>query len=277
MKQTIILLVLMVQLTACKKEEEAGVGSTDAVMAMEAVAANEPVVATDSTGGRLFSVQKIIKNADLRFETTDMAATSAEIHAAVKKYGAQLQQDSESKNDYSVSRNMIIRVPSASFDPFLATIGRGVAYFERKEISSQDVTEEYIDVEARMKAKKVLEARYLELISKAKKVSEILEIEKELSAIREEIEVKEGQLRYMKNRVALSTVTIEFYKTTEKSGGATVSYISKMWAAIKSGFNTLSGFFISLLYMWPFILIFVIAYLLIRRKLRKRMKNDKTI
>ena len=115
-----------------------------------------------------------------------------------------------------------------------------------------------------------MEARYLELIGKAKKVSEVLEIEKELSAIREEIEAKEGQLRYMKDRVALSTIHIEFYKTTETAPDATVSYGSKMWNAIKSGFNGVSSFFIGLLHIWPFILIFVIAFIIIRKKLKKR-------
>ena len=145
-----------------------------------------------------------------------------------------------------------------------------MAHFDQKEISSQDVTEEYIDVEARIKTKKVLEARYLELLKKAGKVSEMLEIEKELSTIREEIEVQEGRLRYMKNRVALSTVYLEFYKTTEIEQGATVSYGTKIGNAFKSGINTLSSFFIGILYFWPFILIFVIAYILIRRRIRKK-------
>ena len=213
---------------------------------------------------------KIIKNAILAFETNDLDATAGNIQAAVKKHNAQIQSDSENKSSYRMSRDIVVRIPSKNFEGFIADIGTGVAYFDRKEISSQDVTAEYIDLEARIKAKKTLENRYLELLKKATKVSEMLEIEKELSAIREEIEAQQGRLNYMKNRVAMSTVNIEFYKLTEAQAGATVSYGSKMGNAIKSGFNALSSFFIGLLYLWPFILIFVVILFIIRRKLKRK-------
>ena len=117
---------------------------------------------------------------------------------------------------------------------------------------------------------KKLENRYLELLSKATKVSEILEIEKELSVIREEIEAKEGQLKYLQNRVSLSTVTIEFYKKVADADNATVSYGTKMWNAVKSGWNGISSFFIGLLHIWPFILILVAVIFIIRKKFKKK-------
>lgn len=214
--------------------------------------------------------QMVIKNANLAFETDDLEATAKRINAAAQKFGAQLQSDSENNNGYSLSRTLVLRIPGNKFDLFIDEVAKGVTYFDRKEISAQDVTEEYVDLDARIKAKKTLEARYLELLKKANKVSEMLEIEKELSAIREEIEAQEGRLRYLKSRVAMSTVVIEFYKHTEKQAGATVSYGSKMWNAIKSGFNGISTFFIGVLYLWPFILIFVIVFILIRRRVRKK-------
>jgi hypothetical protein len=229
--------------------------------------AGEPGLATASVKA---PQQKIIKNARLRFQTSDLKTTGQNIYASVKKHNAQIESDSESNSDYSLSRNITVRIPSQSFDSFIADISKEVAFFDVKEISSQDVTEEYIDLEARIKAKKVLEARYLELLKRAGKVSEMLEIEKELSVIREEIEANEGKLRYMQSRVSLSTVNIEFYKTTEVAGGSTVSYGSKMGNALKSGFNALSTFFIGLLYIWPFILIFVIAFIIIRKKIKRK-------
>ena len=104
----------------------------------------------------------------------------------------------------------------------------------------------------------------------ANKVTEILEIEKELASIREEIEAKEGQLKYLQNRVSLSTVTIEFYKKVADADNATVSYGTKMWNAVKSGWNGISSFFIGLLHIWPFILILVAVIFIIRKKLKKK-------
>lgn len=275
MKNIVLVFILLLTVAGCRKSGEDRISAViEEDMATEdagaaASMATPPVLAAGAAQTPA-AEQKIIKNADIRFEARDLEETAAGILAAVKKHKGQVQHDSESKDSYSMNRNITVRVPAQSFESFIADISKGVPYFDRKEISSQDVTEEYIDLEARLKAKKVLEARYLELLKKANKVSEMLEIEKQLSVIREEIEAHEGRLRYMQNRVALSTVSIEFYKKTEFEGGATVSYGSKMGNALKSGFNALSTFFLGLLYIWPFILIFVIAFIIIRKKLRKR-------
>lgn len=167
----------------------------------------------------------------------------------------------------------MVRIPSKNFDAFLKDISVGVSYFDRKEISSNDVTEEFIDVESRVKTKKVLEARYLELLKKANKVSEMLEIEKQLSDIREEIEAKEGRLKYIQNQVSMSTVHINFYKTLANENQATVSYGSKILNALKSGFNSISNFFIWLLEIWPVIVILPLLFILIKRWFKRKFKN----
>ncbi|RDI08026.1 DUF4349 domain-containing protein [Flavobacterium sp. AG291] len=274
--RTIIVFIFLLVLSGCKedanhyKEDSAIAAVEEAPAAAVSMAPMENADKAIPDGGVAYPEQKIIKNANLRFETDDLPATAEAIAKSVKKYQAHVQNDTEGKTRYELTRTMTVRIPAKYFDAFMADISKGVKYFDTKEISSLDVTEEYIDTDARIKAKKILEQRYLELIGKAKKVSEILEIEKELSAIREEIEAKEGQLRYMKSRIALSTINIEFYKETAEQPDATVSFGSKMWNAIVSGFNSLSSFFIGLLYFWPFILIFVIAFLIVRKKLKRK-------
>ena len=207
MKYKILLILLLIAFFSnCKKAE-------DKLLVNEDVAA----FAADSKGDQVKFVkpvvakseevteeieQKIIKEGNLRFETNDLVATYTQIQNAVKNQQASIQNDTEGKDYESVFRKLIIRVPNKNFDLFLKDISKGVAYFDSKEISSQDVTAEFIDIDARLKAKKMLESRYLELLKKANKVSEMLEIEAQLSAIREEIEAKEGQLKYMQNRVS---------------------------------------------------------------------------
>lgn len=213
---------------------------------------------------------KIIKTGNLRFETPNLDESFAHVQKAIAKYKATVQNDESGKNYESVYRNIAIRVPSASFDRFITEISQGVKHFDRKEISAQDVTEEYIDVEARLKTKRVLEKRYFELLAKATKISEMLEIEKELSAIREEIEAKEGRLKYLKNQVSMSTVNLEMYTTNPSESGATVSYFGKMGNAVKGGFNNIATFFLGMLHLWPFILIFVAGFLFLRRRFRRK-------
>lgn len=217
---------------------------------------------------------KIIKSGSLRFQTDDLEQTYTQIQSAVKKYKALIKNDAQTNNDYQLSRTINIRIPNENFDAFIADISKGVNYFDIKEISSQDVTEEYIDVASRIKTKKVLEQRYLELLKKASKVSEMLEIESQLSEIREEIEAKEGRLQYLQNKVSMSTVDLTFYKPIAQGRKATVSYGGRMGNAFVTGFNGISNFFIELLGIWPVIVTLVVLILLIRKRFKRKNKKD---
>jgi hypothetical protein len=293
MKNILFLLVFLVSFSSCKKAEEAPdqmIVADAYADAKDEISVNEslnvsppppapkidqvkfvkPVLASSEEIAAEKIEQKIIKTGDIKFETNDLGETYTQIITAVKKHNAIVQNDTEGNEYGSIFRKIIVRVPSKNFDAFLSDISKGVTYFDNKEISSQDVTEEYIDIDARLKAKKILEARYLELLKKANKVSEMLEIEAQLSAIREEIEAKEGQLRYMQSQISMSTITIEFYKTVANEGGATISYGSKIWNAITSGFNSISSFFIGLLSIWPFLIILAAAVYYIRKRFKKK-------
>ncbi|MDP5198353.1 DUF4349 domain-containing protein [Flavobacterium sp. DG2-3] len=217
--------------------------------------------------------QKIIKEASLRFETDNLENTFGQIQKAVANSKARIINDSEGKDYGTISRNLIVKVPSQNFDRFISDVSKGISYFEVKNISSQDVTEQYIDLTSRLKTKKKLEERYLEILKKANKVSEILEIEQQISTIREEIESKEGQLKYLESRVSESTITIEFYKTVAEKEGVKISYGSKLWTAVKSGFFSLSDFLISLISIWPFVIIFIVLAYFIRKRFKRRKKE----
>ncbi|WP_299250481.1 DUF4349 domain-containing protein [uncultured Lacinutrix sp.] len=215
--------------------------------------------------------QKIIKESYLEFETNDLDKTFDNIQRYVKQNNGVIQNDNASKNYNRSIRTLIVRVPTNGFQNTIDSISKSVEYFDSKSISSKDVTEEFIDLEARLGAKRVLETRYLQLLSKAKNVKEMLEIERELSSIREEIEAKQGRLKYLNNKVALSTINITFYKTTTSSK-ITQSYGSKMGKALKSGFNGLSYFFLGVLNIWPFLILLSIGIFFIRKWYKKKMK-----
>ncbi len=214
--------------------------------------------------------QKIIKEATLRFETDNLETTFNQIQKAAFTNKARIINDSEGKDFATSFRNLTVKVPSQYFDHFISDISKGVSYFEVKNISAEDVTEQFIDLTSRLKTKKKLEERYLEILKKANKVSEILEIEEQISTIREEIEAKEGQLKYLESRVSESTITIEFYKTIAEKEGVKISYGSKLWTAIKSGFFSLSDLLISLLSVWPFVILFCLLAYFIRRRLKRK-------
>ena len=273
MKSKLIIALLFLVLLSCKKADtEASEDiSIQAIKlpSKDKVAASGDNYETAGSEDKIIE-QKIIKNGNIKFETNNLETTYEQIKKAVKKGKAIIQNDSEGKDYGTVYRRLTVRIPNENFDSFIKDISAGVDYFDNKEISSQDVTEEYIDIDARLKAKKKLENRYLELLAKATKMSEMLAIEAQLSAIREEIEAKEGQLRYMQNQVSLSTITIEFYKTIAEESGVTISYGAKVWNAFKSGFYGISSFFLGLLEVWPFIIIAIVLFCFIRKRFKKK-------
>ena len=235
------------------------------------VSSLEETIVTKSTG-TVVQDQKIIKTANLRFETKDVTVTHQNIITLVKIHNGFVQNDNSGKNYNKEYIRMTIRVPSEKFEDILFGISEGVGYFDQKDISQKDVTEEFVDVKARLNAKRKLENRYLELLQQAKNVKEMLEIERELSKIREEIEAKEGRLNYLQDKVSLSTFYIEFYKTSEIKG-LPVSYGQKIVNALKSGWNGVSAFFIGFISIWPFIIFIGFIVYLIRRYIKRKRKN----
>lgn len=216
--------------------------------------------------------QKIIKTARLVFETQNIEATHKNILQLASQYKGLLQSDDSGKDYSRIYKNLVVRIPTENFEPFLNSISEGVAYFDQRNISQQDVSEEFIDLEARLKAKRELENRYLELLKKANSVKDMLEIERELSNIREEIEARQGRMQYLQDQVSMSTVTIEFYKATAETG-VTQSYGQKMKHALHGGWNGISVFFIGILYLWPLFFVSIIVVIFLRIFLKKRRKK----
>ncbi|MEP7092652.1 MAG: DUF4349 domain-containing protein [Flavobacterium sp.] len=262
-------LFLILTFSSCKKQED----SADDKSEVSAIAVSSPSVpSSEESEETLETPEKIIKQGVLKFETSDLEDTFNQIQTAIKQNKGNIESDSQEKNYDNISRSVTVRVPSQNFDAFLQSISKGVSYFDKKDITSQNVTEEYIDLNSRLKTKRKLEERYLQILQKATKISEILEIEKQISTIREEIEAKEGQLKYLESLVSESTVTIEFYKTVAEKEGIKASYGSKIWAAIKSGFFSLSEFLIYIIGIWPFIIVLCVIVYFIRKRRFKRKK-----
>ena len=215
---------------------------------------------------------KIIKTATLSFESAQPEETHQKILALVAQHNGFVSSDNAGKEYNRIYRNMVVRVPTENFQALVNGISEGVPYFDQKTISRQDVTEEFVDLEARLNAKRELESRYLELLKQAKNVKEMLEIERELSTIREEIEAKQGRLNYLQDRVSMSTVNIEFYKNTSETG-VTLSYGQKMKNALKGGWDGISVFFLGLLYLWPLFVVFLGVGLFVRWLIRRKKKS----
>lgn len=273
MRQLLLLLSFLL-IISCENAENGSYSTSEPGIAYESYddMELEEMVLEETAPDTQATAQKIIKTGNLRFETQDMAATHAHILNIIKNTEGYIQNDNSGKESYGgVFQNLTVRIPTRNFQLALDGISKGVAYFDEKTISQKDVTEEFVDLNARLKAKRALEDRYIDLLSKAKNVKEMLEIEGELAEIREEIEAKQGRLKYLQSQVSLSTLHIYFYKN-EVTTQVTNSYGSKMINALKSGWNGVSVFFLGLLHLWPFLILLSISAFFVRRWMKKKHK-----
>ncbi len=154
--------------------------------------------------------RKIIYNAQVDLVVENVATTGTELLRLVKEDGGYLSEtEVHSYTHLRRSAMWKVRIPVDKFDDFLKSVER-LGEVSRNQLDSQDVTQEYYDVEARISNKQQEEKRLLKhLADSTGKLEDILAVERELSRVRGEIEQSQGRLRYLANQTALSTVTIQ--------------------------------------------------------------------
>ncbi len=215
--------------------------------------------------------RKLIKTASLTYEVEDLKATTEKVHASLALHNGYLSSENEYSSYDRNTVNISLRVPSNNFDAFLADVTQGVGYFDSKDISTQDVTEEFIDVKARIKTKKEVEAQYVALLDKAVSIGEVMEIERQIGYIREEIEVAEGRLKYLQNSTSYSTISLSYYKLVEEPS----KYGKKFSNSFDLGWDGFVNFFVVLTALWPFAILAIITLFIIRAYRKKSKKKNK--
>lgn len=214
------------------------------------------------------AIQRMLtKEGTLRWETSDVEQTHAAILAQAKKYNAYISNDNQTTDDYQTTTRMQMRIPSDKFDEFITGIEKDVTKFDEKRIEVLDVTEEYIDVSARMKTKKELEQHYYDLLKQTKNVSEVLLVEEQLNTVRADIESAEGRLKYLKDKVSMSTLNLTFYETTS----APVGFFGEIGKSFVSGWKGFLYFILGIISAWPIVLpVAVFLFWIIRRRRNKK-------
>lgn len=153
--------------------------------------------------------RKIIYNATVELVVESFEQTPAEIEQLVRKHGGYVARSNISGAASTPrSGEWTVRIPVDQYDAFMAAV-RGLGEVRRIVSDSREVTEEYYDIEARLRNKKTEEKRLIKLLEDATgKLSEILNVEREVSRVRGEIEQLEGRLRMLDDLTAMTTITI---------------------------------------------------------------------
>lgn len=153
--------------------------------------------------------QKIIKTGSLDLIVDQAQQSLSEVESIATQQGGYVQTSTlQEHEDGTKSGYVTIRVPAEQFDITMASVKELALVVERETSSAEDVTEQYIDLAARLKNAQAQETRYVQILDQANTVEEILQIETALGNIRGYIESLQGQLNYLDNLTGFSTITI---------------------------------------------------------------------
>jgi len=189
--------------------------------------------------------RKIIYTAHLDVVVTDWDAARADVDrliAAHKGYVARAEERMHSGSQRTGT--FVIKVPVENF-PALVRGLAGVGHAERNAIDSQDVSEEYVDVQARVKNLKEQEAKLNELLKerrKEEKLDDIIKIGDRIGLVRQDVERAEGRLKYLETMAALSTVNLSLREEKDYKPPTAPTYGSRVGTTFSASWDGLVRF-----------------------------------
>ncbi len=217
---TLLLFMALAGCGATQKEALMATGKSAEMVKNEAASDFQSVV--DGNNKNFDALErKITRNASMVLIVSDVKESVDKIQELIKGTDGYIQDASIWEDNSQMRGNLTLRVPAGNLDNLLTSI-EALGQLERKNVSGNDVTEEYYDTEARKNTLEKQEKRLLEIMGKAKTVKEMLEIENELARIRGEIESLQARIKVLDNLTNLATINIELRSPRSISSGGSL-------------------------------------------------------
>lgn len=217
--------------------------------------------------------KKIIKNGDMRIQVGDIKKSQNQVNEILKKNSAYIQTEDFRNSDADENLDLTIRVPHKNFDVLINSFSNGIGSVLSKNISSEDVTEEYTDVSIKLANKRIYLEKYRDLLKRASNTKDMLEIQEKIRGLEDEIDVAEGKLRFIDDRVNYSTLNLSLYKEKVRSSATSqIGFGSRFGDSLTQGWNSFISFILGLISFWPFFLAIPLIIYLWRKWKGRRKK-----
>lgn len=279
-----LFLALLLSLSACGSSSG---GSDSSASAGNASADNgwaeAAMDAADTAGGADFSAvrrnAKLILNADLSLETQDFEKSAADIEKMTAEAGGYIESSGTYGDTGSRSANYTLRVPQEKFEQFYAQLGENMHVVSRSR-SSEDVTEQYTDIETRLATLQTKHERLLSLLEKADKMEDIIALENALADCEYEIDSLTGSKRRYDDLVGFSTFYINLREVQTLTATADgTGFGAQLSQAAKTGARGLAdvvrGTILGVVMFWPAVILVIAGtaagVILHRRRKAKRL------
>jgi len=215
--------------------------------------------------------RKIVKHADCKMKVESVDASTNRIRQAVALHGGFVASMNLSGDVRRYHNQLVLRVPDENFEALFNDIGKEALSIDHKRITSDDVTEQFVDNESRLVNKKEVKKRYADILrKKATTVEEVLETEEKIRKIQEEIDAHEGRLQYLSHKVDLSSISLSLYEVQETVVAAVAvvappSVGEQFRASFAWGWNGVLGVLLFLTKVWPLFFVGLGCFLVWRR------------
>jgi nitrate reductase NapE component len=229
--------------------------------------------------------RKIIQTASLDLQVEDVADAFRRVGQIASAAGGFVLESSSSYANERPQADITIRVPAEQYESVLEEL-RGLAVkVERENSKAQDVTEEYIDLQAQLRNNQAIESRYIELLDRAQNITEVLTVQDRLDQVRLEIERVQGRINAINTLVDLGTISVHLEAPPVAEPKSEVN-VDPLKAAGRSWEGSLiflraicAAFLVVVVFLWWLVAVAVVAgiglgYWLLRRSRHAPPRGD---
>ncbi|TCT26859.1 uncharacterized protein DUF4349 [Melghiribacillus thermohalophilus] len=227
----------------------------------------------------------VMYNVHLRISVKQIDSAIDEISLLTNKQNGYIVHSSVRNNGRNQRGNMQVRIPNDQLERFIEELKAISEKILENEKQGKDVTEEYVDLTSRLKAKRAVEMRLLEFMAQAEKTEDLLQISRDLERVQGEIESMEGRKNYLENRTDYAEVTIILEDISVQVPGIAEEDLQtreRMKQAFIQSINGIAKFFSVLAVLVvgysPFIMLFLLigggGWMIYRRTNRKANRPE---
>jgi hypothetical protein len=218
-------------------------------------AAPVPAAPAESGSGTSAPDTKIIKTAYLTVEVNDVAGSVDLLKNLAARKGGYLSSTNVQKNyNNRLTGTVIIRVPAKEFETTLSGV-QAIGTVKSVSTQGQDVTEEYVDLQAQKTAYQNQLAQYNEIMKKAVKVEDVITVQQQIDRVQVQLNRLEGRLKYLDSRIDLSTITVNLQEPEPVGGQSAHNFVSTINEGISGFFGMIDAVIIIFLTLLPIIII----------------------
>lgn len=210
----------------------------------------------------------IIKNGKMTLEVDTLTSAKRYVDSLVRANNGYYQNEEFYNRTSSKIYELNLRVPSESFDLVIEDLSIGVGAISEKTIDVRDASEEYLDLELRLRNSEKYVDRYLTLLERADSIKDMLVIQDKIRRIEEEIEVKKGQMIFLQNRANYSTLSLKLTELQPVLVAPEEHYTRKLVASFMVGYHGLLDILLFILTLWPFFIFIPLIYFISFRRRR---------